>query len=120
VLFVTRPHPERATDLASFRHEMSGWRTRSAAGRNDTDSYRTAWRGLHDALAAFPDRFIGIGSVSLDQPAERIATDIDQEVVGRGLRGIGELTPPPDGAARIEPVLRAAADRAGLPVVVHG
>jgi predicted TIM-barrel fold metal-dependent hydrolase len=120
VLFATRPHPERATDLASFRHEMSVLADAIGGRTNDMDSYRTAWRELHDALAAFPDRFIGFGSVSLDQPAERVAADIDQEVVGRGLRGIGELTPRPDCAAQIEPVLRAAADHAGLPVVVHG
>jgi predicted TIM-barrel fold metal-dependent hydrolase len=46
--------------------------------------------------------------------------DVEREILGRGFRGIGELTPPPDGAGLIEPVLRAAADHGGLPVVVHG
>lgn len=84
------------------------------------DGYRAAWQELHEALAAHPDRFIGFGSVPLDLPAADTAALIDREVVGRGLRGIGELTPPPGQAARLEPVLRAAQDHGGLPVVVHG
>ncbi|MCC3771614.1 amidohydrolase family protein, partial [Streptomyces sp. UNOC14_S4] len=50
------------------------------------------------------------------QPAASVAHD----VVGRGLYGIGELTPPPNRADLVEPVLQAAYDHAGLPVVVHG
>ncbi|MGW5047469.1 amidohydrolase family protein [Streptomyces griseoluteus] len=45
---------------------------------------------------------------------------MEQEVLGRGLRGIGELTPPPGGAGLVEPVLQAASDQGRLPVVVHG
>ncbi|NYI82928.1 amidohydrolase family protein [Saccharopolyspora hordei] len=41
-------------------------------------------------------------------------------MVGRSLRGIGELSPVPGRADRVEPVLQAAADHGGLPVVVHG
>lgn len=120
VLFGTRPHPERATDLASFRREMDVLNEAISGRSTGVDAYRAAWRELDAALAAHPDRFIGFGKVSLDQPAEQIAADVEREVVGRGLRGIGELTPPPDGAGRIEPVLRASADHGGLPVVVHG
>ncbi len=87
---------------------------------NGPDGYRTAWQELDAALAAHPDRFIGFRSIRLDLPAEEIAADVEREVVGRGFLGIGELTPPPDQASRIEPVLRAAADHTALPVVVHG
>ncbi|WP_225729104.1 MULTISPECIES: amidohydrolase family protein [unclassified Nocardia] len=119
VLFATRPHPERATDLATFRDEMSVLAT-ALDGRSDPESFRTAWRELDDALAAHPDRFIGFGTVRLDLAPDDIEEYVAREVAGRGLRGIGELTPPPGAAARIEPVLRAAADHGGLPVVVHG
>jgi predicted TIM-barrel fold metal-dependent hydrolase len=78
------------------------------------------WQELDAALAAHPDPFIGFGTVRLDLPPEEIAEYIDLEVVGRGLRGIGELTPSPDRAAILEPVFRASADHGGLPVVVHG
>lgn len=117
VLFATRPHPERAADLAGLRHELAVLET-ALAGRSS--DYRAAFREQDDALAAYPDRFIGFGSVPLDQPAEAIATAVAKDVVGRGLRGIGELTPPPGEAARLEPVLQAATDHSGLPVVVHG
>ncbi|BDH07361.1 amidohydrolase family protein [Streptomyces seoulensis] len=120
VLFSTRPHPERATDLASFRREMSVLDETIGGRVGHTDDHQAARRELSSACAAYPDRFIGFGKVGLELPAQRIAAEVEREVVGRGFRGIGELTPPPDGAGRIEPVLRAAADHGGLPVVVHG
>lgn len=120
VLFGTRPHPERATDLASFRHEMSVL-DETISGRSDgPDGYEAAREEHASACAAHPDRFIGFGKVRLELPAQQIAAEVEREVVGRGFRGIGELTPPPGGAGLIEPVLRAAADHGGLPVVVHG
>ncbi|GHG44962.1 amidohydrolase family protein [Streptomyces griseocarneus] len=120
VLFGTRPHPERATDLASLRREMSVL-GETINGRSDgPDSHEAARRELESACAAYPGRFIGFGKVRLDLPAQQIAADVEREIVGRGFAGIGELTPPPDEAGRIEPVLRAAADHGGLPVVVHG
>ncbi|GLW71056.1 amidohydrolase [Kitasatospora phosalacinea] len=120
VLFGTRPHPERAGDLASLRREMAVLE-RALGGRADTvEAYRGAWRELDAALAAHPDRFVGFLSVPLGLGAEETAAVVEQEVLGRGLRGIGELTPPPGGAGLVEPVLRAAADQGRLPVVVHG
>jgi predicted TIM-barrel fold metal-dependent hydrolase len=100
ILFPTRPHPERATDLAGLRHEMEVLR-RALDGGGGYDVARREWEA---ALAACPDRFIGFS----------VFADVE------GLRGIGELTPPPDQAGQIEPMLRAAADHGGVPVVVHG
>lgn len=120
VLFATRPHPERATDLASLRREMSALDAALSGHANGLDSYQRSWQELDDALAAHPDRFVGFRSVRLDLPTEQVAADVERDVVGRGFRGIGELTPPPDRIGTIEPVLRAAADHGKLPVVVHG
>ncbi|MBD0741214.1 amidohydrolase family protein [Streptomyces sp. CBMA152] len=120
VLFGTRPHPERAVDLPSLRREFSVLDNALAGRGNVIDGYRTAWQELDEALAAHPDRFIGFGSVPLTLPEDEVAAMVEREVVGRGLHGIGELTPPPGEAARIEPILRAAHDHGGLPVVVHG
>ncbi|MDH6220431.1 amidohydrolase family protein [Streptomyces pseudovenezuelae] len=124
VLFPTRPHPERATDLASLRREMSvldhALGGGGTAGTRGDDGRAAAWRELDEALAAHPDRFLGFGSVRLDRPAAEIAAAVDRDVVARGLHGIGELTPPPDRADLVEPVLQAAHDHGGLPVVVHG
>ncbi|MEV4314559.1 amidohydrolase family protein [Actinocrispum sp. NPDC049592] len=114
VLFGTRPHPERAMDLESLRRELDV--LRSTVSGQSTDGYQAAWDELSAACAAHPGRFIGFGKVRVDMAAE----DVEREVIGRGLRGIGELTPPAGGAAQIEPVLKAAADHGGLPVVVHG
>ncbi|WP_406637913.1 amidohydrolase family protein [Amycolatopsis sp. WGS_07] len=116
VLFATRPHPERAVDLASFRREMRVLDV--ALSGEPGDGYQSAWQELDAALAAYPDRFLGFRSVRLDLPEDQVAAEVEQ--AARGFYGIGELTPPPDAAARIEPVLRAATDHNGLPVVVHG
>ncbi|PXX63203.1 hypothetical protein DFR70_106263 [Nocardia tenerifensis] len=115
VLFMSRPHPERARDLTALREEMALLHRALAGGDAGRE---TAWRELDAALTAYPDRFLGFGSVPLGTPD--VAELVDRDVVGRGLRGIGELTPPPDRAALLEPVLRAATDHDGLPVVVHG
>lgn len=124
VLFLTRPHPERAHDLESLRAEfavlddaLSG---RRADPARDAERYRLAWQEFDAARAAYPDRFIGFGSVPLDLPDDAIAEAVQADIVARGLRGIGELTPRPGAAHRLAPVLRAAADHPGLPVVVHG
>lgn len=102
ILFPTRPHPERATDLASLRRQADVLQ-RALAGGDDEGCERA--RGEWEAaLAAHPDRFIGFGSFA------------DAE----NLRGIGELTPPPDRAEEIEPYLRLAVDHGCVPVVVHG
>ncbi|MEU8582006.1 amidohydrolase family protein [Streptomyces abikoensis] len=120
VLFPTRPHPERATDLAGLRREMAVLHRALEGTGNGAGSFARAQQELDAALAAHPDRFIGFGSVRLDAAPDDIAEAVVRDVVDRGLHGIGELTPPPGGAATVEPVLRAAHDHGGLPVVVHG
>ena len=120
VVFATRPHPERARDLAAFRREMSVLDNALRGHASGLDGYRYAWQELDAVLAAHPDRFIGFRSVRLDLPAEQVVADVERDVVARGFRGIGELTPPPDCAGQVEPVLRASAEHGGLPVVVHG
>lgn len=61
VLFLSRPHPERATDLAGFRREMSVLDHVIGGEAVPPEAYRAAWRELDAALAAHPDRFIGLG-----------------------------------------------------------
>ncbi|AOP48062.1 amidohydrolase family protein [Streptomyces lydicus] len=120
VLFGTRAHPERAVDLASLHREMAVLGQALGGRANAIEGFRSAWRELDVALAAWPERFIGFGSVPLDLAPGDIAETVEREVVARGWHGVGELTPPPGRAGLIEPVLRAAADHGRLPVVVHG
>jgi hypothetical protein len=95
VLFPTRAHPERATDLDSLRGEM-GALERALAGGSGDDGFALAMRELDEALAAHPDRFVGFGSVPLGRPDAETAARVGREEIGRGLYGLGELTPPPD------------------------
>jgi predicted TIM-barrel fold metal-dependent hydrolase len=120
IVFGTRPHPERATDVASLRRELSVLADTVSGRSTGAASYRLAWDEVDAAIAAFPDRFIGFGKVDLELTPEQIATVVETEFVRRGYRGIGKLTPPPGEADRVEPALAAAADHVGLPVVVHG
>ncbi|MFB6825673.1 hypothetical protein ACFCXA_29300 [Streptomyces virginiae] len=92
VLFGTRPHPERATDPAAFRREMSVLDETVGGLPGGPDGHRIAGEELAAACAAHPDRFIGFGKVRPDRSAEQIAAEVEREVVGRGFRGIGELT----------------------------
>ncbi|MEV6766922.1 amidohydrolase family protein [Streptomyces sp. NPDC051105] len=82
--------------------------------------YRGAWGELDAVLGALPDRFVGFLSVPLGLGSQETAVVVVQEVVGRGLGGVGELAPPLGGAELVEPVLQAAADLGWLPVVVYG
>ncbi|MFF3257548.1 hypothetical protein ACFYWO_00035 [Streptomyces sp. NPDC002932] len=59
-------------------------------------------------MSRLPGRFIGFLPVPLGLGQRETSEIVEREVVGRGLRGIGELTPPPGGAGLIEPVLARA------------
>ncbi|MET9862661.1 hypothetical protein ABZY93_25820 [Streptomyces smyrnaeus] len=71
VLFPTRPHPERASDLAGLRREMSFLDKALSGGAGGVEGYRAAWREQDAALAAHPERFIGFGSVPLGGAYQR-------------------------------------------------
>ncbi|MBL1105834.1 amidohydrolase family protein [Streptomyces sp. 5-8] len=120
VLFPTRPHPERAGDLAALRQEFAVLDGALGGQGGSREGFAGALDEVSAAVSAHPDRFVGFGSVPLELPDQEIERAVAEDVVGRGLRGIGELTPAPGRAGRLEPVLRAAADHGGLPVVVHG
>lgn len=120
VLFATRPHPERADSLSDLRSEFESLASAVNGSARDTDGVRTAWQELDAALLAEPEKFIGFRSVLLDQPPAKIAESVANDVVATRYAGIGELTPPPDMAHLVEPVLQAASDHGALPVVVHG
>lgn len=121
VLFPTRPHPERAADLAGLRREFAVLDSAlDGRGGGSREDFAGALDEVCAAVQAHPGRFVGFGSVPLGLADAEVERAVAEDVVGRGLCGIGELTPAPGRAGRLEPVLRAAADHGGLPVVVHG
>jgi uncharacterized protein len=65
VLFATRPHPERAGDLASLRREMAILDEAIGGRAGTAEAHRGSWHELDLALAARPERFIGFLSVPL-------------------------------------------------------
>ncbi|WP_162958853.1 amidohydrolase family protein [Nocardia yunnanensis] len=52
--------------------------------------------------------------------AERLGEWVEPYLSRPDILGIGEVTPPPGQAARLDPVLSLSADHGGVPVLVHG
>jgi predicted TIM-barrel fold metal-dependent hydrolase len=120
VLFTTRVHPERAVDFPALKAELQALQERLAGGGPGPESFLAALDEQARVLEAHPHRFIGMGSVPLGLPEDEIRTWIAEQVLGRGLRGVGELTPPPGRFQVLAPVLDASAEMGRFPVMVHG
>lgn len=120
ILLVTRVHPERAADLAALRAELESLARRLAGEAAPPAAWRPALSELDAALASHPARFVGLGPAPLTLPAAELGPWLEREVVARGLRGLGELTPPPGAFHLLAPVLEAATALGPLPVMVHG
>ncbi|WP_433563803.1 amidohydrolase family protein [Nocardia sp. CA-151230] len=120
VLLSTRVHPERARTLDEVRAEFA--RLTAVIGGADAaaDEVRTAMDEVLRALDAHPDTTLGFASLPSLLPAERLGEWFEPYLSRPGIVGIGEVTPPPGQAARIEPVLAVSADHGGIPVLVHG
>ncbi|MFT4083227.1 MAG: amidohydrolase family protein [Nocardioides sp.] len=122
VLLSTTVHPETANTLADVREEFARL-TRLVSGQNpDQDAQAAADAELTSALAATASTY-AMRKVALDWPVERMLQVADQAANDPRTVGLGELTPPPDGGAQIDSVVRAAAETAGtrpLPVLTHG
>ncbi len=121
VTFVTRPHPERAATLEQLRDELLAVLATALSGQaGGPEAYGGPLIELEEAAAAAAGRLIPFGPVPLDLPPDSASEWIQARIVSRGWRGIGELTPSPGAFSSVGPVLAAAADHSGLPVVVHG
>lgn len=122
ILLGTRVHPEAAGTVAELRAQLAGL-GRVIAGTGDTEQAAAqAHTELRAALDAHPGT-VAMWKVPLDADHDRIAAQVLVSAGDSRIVGIGELTPPPGQARRIEPVLQACADLAStrrLPVLVHG
>jgi predicted TIM-barrel fold metal-dependent hydrolase len=122
VLFVTTPHPEKATDLVSFAREYQELQRILAGQRSAAEQYQrmtALTRELVEVVCAHPDRFYGFGTVPLQLSPEATRRWVETEVVAHRLRGLGEFSPMPGMMHQLEPVFGAAADFGNLPVWVH-
>jgi predicted TIM-barrel fold metal-dependent hydrolase len=120
VLLSTRQHPEKPQTLEGMRAEWNGLNRVISGAASPDEFFRSATAELLAALDAHPGETLGFANVRLGQDAESAAAWLDPYLSRPDIRGIGELTPAPDKAALIEPVLAVSTDRGGLPVLVHG
>lgn len=120
VLSSTRVHPERARDLVGVRAEFARLTAVVEGAAAAEDEVRAAMGEVLRALDAHPGVTAGFVSMPSLLPVERLGDWFEPYLSRADIVGIGEITPPPGQAARIEPVLAISADRGGVPVLVHG
>lgn len=119
VLFTTTVHPERAPDLPGFRQEMSRLQEILSGHTSATEARIQAHQELLAVITAHPGRFVGFGSPPLGLDQTQTAAWVETEIVGCGLRGLGEFTLSPGSVPRLEPIFAAAALHGNLPLWVH-
>ncbi|MGW4242323.1 amidohydrolase family protein [Nocardia sp. NPDC004722] len=120
VLLSTRVHPERAHTLAEVRAEFARLTAIVGGAAAAEDEVRTAMGEVLRALDTHAGAVIGFASLPSALPVERLGAWFEPYLSRPDVVGIGEITPPPGQAARIEPVLAVSAEYGGLPVLVHG
>ena len=123
VLFYTTPHPEKAKNYGEWKEEMAKlFRILSGESTEKSNSERIH-RGTQELLRsirAFPEHFTGFGGVPLGLGLTETGSWIEEEILGNGLRGIGEYTPGSEEQIRqLETVFQALQDLPELPVWVH-
>ncbi|NNG34663.1 amidohydrolase family protein [Nakamurella aerolata] len=119
VLASTRVHPERTGTTAEVQAEF-GRLQQVVAGDPAAGSFQAAAAELAGAVEAWPARTRALAAAPLWLPPAELADVVEAQLRQPGYVGIGELTPSPDGADAIAPVLALAADHGGIPVLVHG
>jgi uncharacterized protein len=102
-LLSTRIHPEAAENLDQVRAEFARLGAVVGGAANSRQEYQSAMNELRLALDAHPDTTVGFVNVSLDQSVEDLKAWITRFLAEPQIVGIGELTPAPGAAARIEP-----------------
>ena len=120
VLFLTRPHPERAGSLDELKEELSILGRATGGSLGEAESFEGPYRELEAAAALSKGRLIPFGSLPLSLPPKAIEEWVEDRIIKKGMRGIGELVPKPGRFQSLEPVLAAAEAYPGLPVAVHG
>jgi predicted TIM-barrel fold metal-dependent hydrolase len=123
VLMPTSVHPEAAQTREELRAEFARLSHVIGGAALPAEVFRSAIDEVLSAVRAHPGETIGFASVPLDAPATEIRRRVADNLAQEEIAGIGELTPRPDGARAVGPVLEAVADHGGaapVPVFVHG
>ncbi|WP_035796754.1 amidohydrolase family protein [Kitasatospora mediocidica] len=120
VLLATRTHPEAPSTLEGLRAEFARLGAVVAGARASSDEFERATAELYAALDAHPGEVVGFAPVRLGLSAEETGGWLERQLARPDVVGIGEVTPAPDRAQLIEPVLAAAAELGHVPVLVHG
>jgi predicted TIM-barrel fold metal-dependent hydrolase len=123
VLFTTTPHPERAVDLVTFEAELRILYN-VLSGSYSLEERLVKMRDTHAELEAvlkqYPDRFLGFGCVPLGLDFQTTGDWIEQQVIARGLVGVGEFTFASDTVQSLKVVLAVLMELpVKLPVWIH-
>jgi len=122
VLFATTPHPEKASNLEALIEEMNKlYRILGGQSKErNIERLKEINQEVIGVIKRYPEKFDGFGTVPLGLTLEETKSWIKNDIVGQGLKGIGEFTPGIDEqVAQLEIVFEALKDYPGLPIWVH-
>lgn len=120
LLFMSRIHPEKATDLATLEAELDRLNAIIAGHpAGNLESHHAALAEQIGSMQAYPQRFVGFGAVPLGLSLAATAAWLQSAVLAPGFRGLGEFTLPPGQMSQLAPLFPLAADAGNLPIWVH-
>ena len=122
VLFTTTPHPEKARNLAEFEQEFQKLNTILSGHFTKEERCRSVKQTIAElcgVLKAHPDRFYGFGMVPFSLTNEETAAWVAENIVGNGLKGIGEISPASGTVKLLPPIFKAASEYERLPLWLH-
>jgi len=120
ILFSTVVHPEIANNKDEFVEEMNKLNKILRGELNPKEARLKAIDELVDAVKTAPDYFIGFGSCPFDLAMDETVKWVEENIIGHGLKGVGEIALAPGRVASIENLLLYIHDhKKRLPVWIH-
>lgn len=96
ILFCTAPHPEQAASITEIETEMAALnKVLTGANSKETNIMRQRENisDLVSVIRAYPERFLGFGSVPLGMTLAETREWIQDCIISNSLLGVGEFTP---------------------------
>ncbi len=120
VLFSTTFHPETSTNFAEIQASM-GYLNDLLAGKKGAmaEARRKAVFELVDAIAQYPDRYIGFGAVPVYPDLQSTLQYVDDVISRNHLAGMGEFTLASGQIRLLENVFIASREFHHLPIWIH-